>query len=596
MIINSADNAASTPDATAPGAHSNRMGTDRYTGARAALTFSGVAILVGAASGTGAILFWMAVGAIERLVFGGGPENLHTIAAGLPWWQLLAVPAAGGLVVGLAVRRLLLQQRPCGVVDVIQAAALRGGYLSPKNGLAAAAVNALSIGCGASVGREGPIVHLGATLGFWIARLAQIPQGRVRRLLGCGVAAAIAASFNAPIAGAVFAIEVVVGKYTLHTFAPIAISTIAGTSISRLYYGHEPAFSIPAHPVTSFGDIPVYAVLGLLSAAVAVAFMLSVEYSARLFERLRCPRWLRPAVAGLAIGAIAIVVPEVLGVGYETTSAALREALTVEWLIAILLAKLVASGLCLGSGFGGGVFSPSLFLGAMAGSAFGGLVEFVYPSGAAGYSAYAVVGMGAVAGAVLGAPLSTTLIVFEMTGDYALTLAVLLATIVSSVLVNDLWGRTFFQWQMQERGVDLTRGHAEQLAMQQRIGDMMRRSVTRLPVDAGRAEIVDALKGGAPVYVVDEDRRYVGTIGCDALLAIPGEEPNAGDLARAEPALASDDSLAKAVSRSGIEEVTAFPVLDGDERIAGYVTVRQLLAAYHGILDRVMREERTFGD
>ncbi|HZD51599.1 MAG TPA: chloride channel protein [Woeseiaceae bacterium] len=564
---------------------------------RGALKVIGVAASIGAASGTAAILFAVAVEQVQRLLFAGGAPNLHTIAAGLPWWQVLLAPAAGGLAIGLFVDRFLAERRPHGVADVIEAAALRGGYISSGNGVAAAAVNAASLGCGASVGREGPVVHLGAMLGSWIARKAQIPPGRFRRLIGCGVAAGVAASFNAPIAGAVFAIEVVVGKYTLHTFAPIAVSTIVGTSLSRLYYGRDPAFRMPTHATTSLGEIPIYAVLGILAAAVAVAFILSVGLAQTVFRRARLARRFRPAAAGLAVGAIAIAVPQVLGVGYEATSEALHEALSLKWLIIILLAKLVASGISLGGGFGGGVFSPSLFLGAMAGGAFGDLVELVYPAGSAGYSAYTVVGMAAVAGAVLGAPLSTTLIVFEMTGDYALTLAVLLATIISSVLVNDFWGRTFFQWQMEERGIDLTSGHIEQLARQVRVGELVRREVQLLPDNVKGREALAALKAGVPVYVVAAaDQRYVGTLNYDALLHTDLAKATATDLARTAPALRASDTLASAVTKSGLEEAIAFPVLSDDDTVIGFVTVRQIMNAWQGILDRVAREERSFGD
>lgn len=563
----------------------------------ASLRLAGVAVLVGAAGGTGAILFWLVVGWIQHALFGAGPENLHSVAAGLPWWQVLLAPALGGLLIGLFVHRYLHEQRPHGVADVIESAALRGGHISPTNGLAAAAVAAASIGVGASVGREGPIVHVGATLGSWIGRRLRIPQGQIRRLIGCGTAAAVAASFNAPIAGAVFAIEVVVGKYSLYTFAPIAISAIIGTSISRLYFGADPAFSIPEHAVTSIGEIPVYALLGVVSALVAAAFLLSIEYGQRLFERSRCPPRFRPAVAGLAVGAMAIAVPQVLGVGYETTSAALDESLTLGPLLVILVAKLVASGLCLGGGFGGGVFSPSLFLGALTGGAFGVLVELVYPSLSAGFSAYAVVGMGAVAGAVLGAPLSTTLIVFEMTGDYALTMAVMLATIISSILVNDAWGRTFFQWQLGARGIDLSFGHTEQLAKQVLMGDLMSRDVTLLPDSSGREEIVAALGRDGPVYVVrGENEEFVGVITYDALLKAGDADVGAGELAQSVGALGVTDDLVTAIARTSAEEATAFPVVAAEGGVAGYVTVKKIMNAYQGILDRVVREERSFGD
>jgi len=563
----------------------------------ASLKLAGVAVLVGAAAGAGAILFWFVVAEIQGLLYAAGPTNLHSAAAGLPWWQLLLVPAVGGLAIGQFVHRYMIERRPQGVADVIEAAALRGGHLSPRNGLAAALVSAASIGCGASVGREGPIVHLGATLGSWLARRLRIPQGQVRRLIGCGVAAGIAASFNAPIAGAVFAIEVVIGKYTLHSFAPVAISTVIGTSVSRLYYGSEPAFSIPEHAATSLAQIPVYALLGILSAGVAIAFLRSVELSQDLFERLRCPARFRPALAGIGVGALAIVVPQVLGVGYETTSLALDELLSLELLLAILLAKLIASGLCLGGGFGGGVFSPSLFLGAMVGGAFGVIFESIYPEASAGYSAYTIVGMGAVAGAVLGAPLSTTLIVFEMTGDYALTLAVMLATITSSILVNDVWGRTFFRWQLERRGIELSFGQAEQLAGQLRMAELMSRDVALVALSATRDEIAEALGKGAPVYVVDDKGRFAGMIGWEGLWGA-GSDATAADIAEQVAVLSVDDDLVRAITLSGLERATAFPVVPpGDEGgVAGFVTVKKIMNAYQGVLDRVVREERSFGD
>jgi len=561
----------------------------------ASLKLAGAAVLVGAAAGIGAILFWFVVGKFQGVLYGANPTNLHSVAAGLPWWQLLLVPAAGGLAIGLFVHRYLTDRRPQGVADVIEAAALRGGHLSPRNGLAAALVNAASIGCGASVGREGPIVHLGATLGSWLARRLNIPQGQVRRLIGCGVAAGIAASFNAPIAGAVFAIEVVIGKYTLHSFAPVAISTVIGTSISRLYYGSEPAFGIPGHAVTSFAEIPVYALLGLLSAAVAIAFLKSVELGQQLFDHMRCPARFRPAIAGLGVGLLAILVPQVLGVGYETTSLALDELLSLDLLLAILLAKLVASGLSLGGGFGGGVFSPSLFLGAMVGGAFGALIELVYPEASAGYSAYTIVGMGAVAGAVLGAPLSTTLIVFEMTGDYALTLAVMLATITSSILVNDVWGRTFFRWQLERRGIDLSFGQAEQLASQLRMRELMSRDVTVVAATARRNDLAEALRKGAPVYVLGEDGAFAGMIDWQSI-SDADTDATAGELAVHVPSLSADDDLVRAIALSGSERATAFPVMEpGDGgTIAGFVTVKKIMNAYQGVLDRVVREERSF--
>ncbi len=573
------------------------MFAETKTRSLAALKLAVVASMIGAAAGGGAIVFWMLVTRIQGLLFGAGPQNLHTIASGLPWWQLLLLPTAGGLVIGLFIHRFMLEKRPRGVADVIEAAALQGGYMSQRNGFAAALVSAASIGCGASVGREGPIVHLGATLGSWIANKTAIPQGQMRRLIGCGVAAGIAASFNAPIAGAIFAIEVVVGKYTVHTFAPIALSTVIGTSVSRIYYGAEPAFAIPAHAVTSFAEIPIYALLGLISAGIAIAFLLCISATQAAFDRVHCPLKYRPAVAGLLVGGLAIYTPQVLGVGYETTSAALHEALPLTLLAVLVVTKILAAGISLGGGFGGGVFSPSLFLGAMSGGVCGTIWESFSTGASGGYGAYTIVGMGAVAGAVLGAPLSTTLIVFEMTRDYPLTLAVLVAVIVSSTLVNDVWGRTFFQWQMKQRGIDLTVGRTEQLCRQLRIENLMSVAFTVVSGTASLAEISAALEKGAPVYVTgDGGQPFSGLITFEMIRDADNEEIRAADLARPVPTMQTSDSLATAIALTRSQDSVLFPVLSDDEhhQIVGVVSMKKIMNAYQSVLDRVGREDHSF--
>ncbi|NOX69087.1 MAG: chloride channel protein [Gammaproteobacteria bacterium] len=565
----------------------------------ASFKLAGIAAIVGAAAGGGAIVFWMAVAQTRRLLFGAGPQNLYTVASNLPWWKLLLWPTAGGLLVGLFIHRFMQEQRPHGVADVIEAAAIRGGHLSSKNGFAAALVSAASIGCGASVGREGPIVHLGATLGSWFARKTNIPPGQIRRLIGCGVAAGIAASFNAPIAGAVFAIEVVIGKYTLHTFAPIAISTVVGTSVARLYYGSEPAFTIPVHTITTFDEIPAYALLGIISAATAIAFLLCISTTRSFFERVRCPAKFRPAIAGLVVGVLAIYTPQVLGVGYETTSAALHEALPATLLVILIVTKLLAAGISLGGGFGGGVFSPSLFLGAMSGGAFGTLWESFSTQAAGGYGPYTIVGMGAVAGAVLGAPLSTTLIVFEMTGDYPLTLAVMLAVITSSILVNDVWGRSYFQWQLQCRGVDLIHGSVEQLGMQLRMEQLMSTPVTTLSSVATLEQILTAFDGEKEVYVLDDnDQSLLGSIPIRKLLQAHDGKMTAADFAESLPTLKISDDLVTAIALCNACDATSFPVVSDDDsgKVIGCVTVKRIMYAYQGLLDRVAKEEHSFTD
>lgn len=321
------------------------------------------AVFIGAAAAYGAIAFRFLVLMVQGLGFGTFEGALYVYAASLPPWQLIAVPTFGGLVIGLFVHFIMPERRP-GVADVIEAVALRSGRIGVRAGLGAALVSAASIGVGGSVGREGPVVHLGAALSSWLGHAFGFGRSLIVTLLGCGVAAAIAASFNAPIAGVFFALEVVIGHYALTAFAPIGLASVTGTLISRIQYGDFPAFVVPSHSITSFFEFPAFALLGVISAAVAVILIRSIAAAQATSDRTTVPRWLHPALGGLVVGLIALAFPHVLGVGYGATDEALNDLLPLWLLIALVVGKTVAVTVSIGSGFGGGVFSPSLFLGA----------------------------------------------------------------------------------------------------------------------------------------------------------------------------------------------------------------------------------------
>jgi CIC family chloride channel protein len=302
-----------------------------------------LAVALGAVAGGGAIGFRELIALVQTGALGFGSERVFTLAAGLPWWQVLLVPAVGGLLVGLFIRYAMPNGRPEGVANVMEAAALRGGRMGLRAGFGAALASAASIGVGASVGREGPVVHLGATLSAWAARRLGLSRGLIVTLLGCGVASAIAASFNAPIAGVFFALEVVVGHYALSSFAPIVIAAVTGTVITRLYYGDFPAFIILDHNIVSFLEFPAFALLGIVSAGVAVFFIKGTHWSEDQFGKLPVPGWVKPGIAGLILGAIAIEFPHILGVGYETTDTALAGVFPLQVLLVLLVLKAAAT-------------------------------------------------------------------------------------------------------------------------------------------------------------------------------------------------------------------------------------------------------------
>ena len=399
--------------------------------------------------------------------------DVATSAAQQDWWLLLLVPCLGGLLVGWILHKFLPSGRAEAVADVIEARAIGGAQMSLKTGLWSALVAALSLGFGASAGREGPAVHLGATIASSIGSKFSLPPEKRRVILACGAAAAVSASFNAPIAGVLFAHEVILGHFAISAFVPTAIAAVGATIITRIHLGDFPAFIIPTYEITSLWEFPAFALLGIVCGLVAIGFQFAVmaaDWSAR---SIPMPLWLRPAVGGLMIGAIAIYVPEILGVGYEATNLALSHQLALGTLFTLLFAKTLATAITLASRFGGGVFSPSLYLGAMAGGAYGLMAGSVFPELASSEGLYAILGMGAVAGAVLGAPISTVLIAFELTGGYEMTIALLLTVSLASVMMQAVHGQSFFHWQLGQRGLFLHAGPHKEVVRRWRVREFM---------------------------------------------------------------------------------------------------------------------------
>jgi CIC family chloride channel protein len=494
-------------------------------------------------------------------------------------------------------------RRPQGVAHVIEANALRGGRMSLTDGIKAAVVSAVSIGSGASVGREGPVVHLGASLGSWASRRLHLGRTSSRTLLGCGVAAAVAASFNAPIAGTFFALEVVVGHYALTAFAPIVIAAVLGTMVSRMHYGNFPAFILPDAPsITSFWEFPAFAILGCVAAVVAIVFMRMTFLTEDLLDKTPVPRWARPALGGLAIGAIAIAFPQVLGVGYEATDAALSGRYLLPLLIALIVLKMAATAISLGCGFGGGVFSPSLFIGAMLGGAYGIIATEAFPHLSSGHGAYTIIGMGAVAGAVLGAPISTILMVFELTNDYAITIAVMIATSASSIITHQYQGQSYFTWQLDRRGLALKGGQDVGLLGAIKARDVMNLTYETVapetPIATVRLRLQNAPWG--ELFVTDPDGILRGVITFSdmheaAFDTSHDAEWTARDVARSRPTvLAATDDLDAALRAHGASGEVNLPVVDNREnlRLIGVAREPEVALAYHRALDQARAEER----
>lgn len=432
-----------------------------------------LAIVAGLSGGLVGIAFRTIIGALQYLWVGTSSERILTSLASLPWWAVIAAPAFGGLLVGIILHFWHPSGRAGGVADVIEARAHSTENLNLKNATIGTAISAITLGFGGSAGREGPVVFYAAAVSKALFRFFELPPSARRTMLACGVAAAIAASFNAPIAGVLFAHEVILGHFAMSAFVPLVIAAVFAAIISRAWFGEAPAFLVPDFTIASYWEIPAFALLGITCAIVAILFQSSLIGTDWISRHIKMPIMLRPVAGGMLVGMIALLFPQILGVGYEATDAALSGSLDLKLMIALIAAKTAATAITLGSRMGGGVFSPALYLGAMTGGAFGLIAASIFPDLASSQGLYAIIGMGAVAAAVLGAPISTVVMIFELTGGFAFSIALLLAVSVATGLTQLAMGRSFFYWQLFTRGIMLEEGPHQYFARQIRVRDIM---------------------------------------------------------------------------------------------------------------------------
>ncbi len=540
-------------------------------------------VLIGLAVSHGIVGFRKLVGLFQLAAFASETEKYFaTVAAVSSWWHLLLAPTLGGLLVGLFIYYFMPDRRNQGIPDIMEACAYRGGRMDMKASLGAALASAASIGAGASVGREGPAVHIGASISSWITERLKFSRSFSLTLLGCGVASAVSASFNVPIAGVFFALEVVIGQYTLSVFAPIVIASVVSAVVIRNYFGHYPAFVVPEYFIDSLIEVPLFLVLGLVCALVACVFMYCVFAVQDGVGKLPIPVWMRPAIGGLAVGCIALAYPQILGVGYQATGLALKEAMPFALMFALILAKLAASSISLGSGFAGGIFSPSLFIGAMTGGSFGLAVAQILPNFASTHGAYTVLGMVGVASAVLGAPISTMLIIFELTNNTQMTVAVMVTVTTATVVTQQITGRrSFFVWVLERRGVTLDDASDQEAMLSTTIENVISDDFMTLPKSATLKETRELFANKRPgvVFIVDTKGRVEGGLTSAGFLERthkPGSRRmTAGSAAKpCGTVILSHASLDRALKLMARENAEYLPVVDD-------IQARKVLGVLH---------------
>ncbi len=553
-----------------------------------------VASLLGALSG----LLVMAMNQASQVAH----ELLYRLPAGerlsaqlhLAPWRALVVPCAGGLGMGL-LTVALARWRPGRPVDPIEANALYGGKMSLGDSLTVVAQTLLSNGVGASVGLEAGYTQIGAAFGSRIGRAFRVRRADLRLLVGCGAAGAIAAAFNAPLTGAFYAFELVIGTYSLVWLAPVVAAAISAVMVQRLILGDEPGYGV-ALPggVETAEFVPVMA-LGVVCALVGVAVMYSVTLTEQAFARSRVPVWLRPAIGGLAVGGLALFTPAVLAAGHGALRGGLTAELPLRALLVLLACKAAASAISLGSGFRGGLFFASLFLGALLGKAFAAVMLLAWPVPVFPDAVYGLIGMSGMAVAIVGGPLTMTFLALESTGSLPLTVAVLAAAVVSSLTVRRVFGYSFATWRFHLRGESIRSAVDIGWMRNLTVGRMMRHDIRPVRDDTTVSAFQRSYPLGSATRVVatDEGDRYAGIVWvADAHAAGPDVQRVSELLHHAHAVLLPQMTAREAAALFETAEADALAVVESADslRVIGLLTEQYVLRRYSEELEKRRRD------
>ncbi|RMH35770.1 MAG: CBS domain-containing protein [Nitrospirae bacterium] len=549
------------------------------------------AVVVGIGTGLGAVFFiWL----IARMT-----DVRHTIESSFGVGGFLALMALAGLFVGLMVSRWAKEAKGHGVPEVMEAVAVRGGFIRPRVALVKILASGLTIGAGGSAGREGPIVQSGAALGSTIGQFLHFGSERMQTLVAAGSAAGIAATFNAPIAGSIFALEVILGRFSPRHFSAVVLSAVSASIVSRMFLGDQPAFAVPAYPFHHIGELPIYLVLGVLAACVAVLFIRILYAVERQFDAWSMAMPVKTACGMLLTGLIALLLPrrEVLGPGLHTIGETIADNMNLSLtMLALLLGlKLLATSCTLGSGNSGGVFSPSLFMGAALGGIVGQIGHSLWPTVAINPGAYAIVGMAATFAGAARAPITAIMIVFEMSNDYQLILPLMLATGIATLSAEALFEESIYTYKLKLKGITLQAGRDVGTLQAVTIGQVMSRDFGAVSSQTTVAELTDYFRRtrrhGA--LVLDDRGRLWGLVtmsdlhramqeGLAPTMPVTAIGTPYAQLVVAYP----DETLAEVTARMGVHGYEYAPVVSRENpmEIVGDIHREAMTKAYDAAL------------
>jgi CIC family chloride channel protein len=562
------------------------------------------ATVVGGGAGLGAVFFRWLIKTVQTLAYGELVSSLHNISP----FYLLIIPAIGGAIYGPLIYRFAREAKGHGVPEVMEAVALQGGRIRPRVAVIKSLASAICIGTGGSIGREGPIAQIGSAIGSTLGQLLHLSDERVRNLVACGAAGGIAATFNAPIAGSIFALEVILGRLEVTYFGAVVISSVTAVAVARIFHEGTFAFAVPQYALISPWELILYALLGVLAAIGAVCFTRLLYASEDLWDHIPLPEFIKPIGGGLLLGTIGLLTfkaadgfPRVFGVGYGSIGDTLFGRLGLEVVLGLFIFKMLATVLTLGAGGSGGIFAPSLFMGSMMGTIFGQIVHHLFPSVTAPAGAYAMVGMAAFFSGAAHAPVTAILILFEMTGDYRIILPLMLATVISTLVSRALSRDSIYTLKLTRRGVRLEQGRDIDIMQGVTVGEAMNTDVENIPLNLPLNLLTDKFSQthNHGFAVVDESGNLAGVVSIrdleQALAKGPIDGRTVADIATTEGLLTCfpDEPMWKALCTMGPRDVSQLPVLNqkGSRRLIGLLRRRDIIQAYNNAIAKKAHDQ-----
>lgn len=550
-----------------------------------------LALVVGCGAGVGAIAFRWLIKTFTRALSGHADYSAagHVANPHVPWlghWFVLLAPVLAGLVYGPLVQRYAKEARGHGVPEVMYAVARRGGRIAPQVAVVKSLASALCIGGGGSVGREGPIVQIGSALGSTLGRTVRVAEDRMRVLVACGAAGGIAATFNAPLAGVFFAMELILRDFTAESFGMVVLASVTASVIGRAAFGDHPFLHLPAFTVTHLSQYLLFAALGVLAGAVGVGFT-------RVLYRVedacdwawRGPEWARPALGGLLLGGLLLVLPEMYGVGYPVLENAVGGKYAIGFLVVLLLGKMLATSLTIGIGGSGGVFAPSLFMGATLGAAYGAAAHHLLPSVAGPVGAYGLIGMGAAFAGAARAPITAVVIMFELTGEYTIILPLMTAIVLATLTSRAMSADTIYTLKLRRRGVDLDHTPGDAVLAGIAVSAVMEPVPDPLDGATPLAEAAEALaRSPHGVLPITTDGTYLGTATARTAAETLADGAHAtatvDTIAHLPAPVTATTDLSTALDALVTAEGAGLPVLDdAREHLTGWITHQNILRA-----------------